>query len=231
MAGTRKRNGNAAGEYAGTEPGSGGITGEVISGGSEPIEPDAAAGLGNGSHSGERDSAGREFDASIHSGERNANGEWARRRGRKRGGNNAANHGPRKKTSAADLSNAIEALTKTLVIVHAGLSVVTKTPELVIDDEEGTILAKATANVLDQFDLKPDPKIQAIVGLIVACGTVYAPRVALVKMRHEQEKKEKKANASGVGTAGVYAADGTPMGTTEFQAEPQLKWPPDGHVN
>lgn len=92
-----------------------------------------------------------------------------------------------------------------------GIANVTATPELVIDGDEGKLLAKATANLLEQFDLKPDPKMQAVVGLVMAAGTVYGPRAYMIRQRKAQQAAEKKA-----GTAGVYNADGTSAGTTAF---------------
>jgi hypothetical protein len=92
-----------------------------------------------------------------------------------------------------------------------GIASATGTPEMMIDADEGKLLAKAASNVLEQFDLKPDPKIQAIVGLVMAAGTVYGPRAYSIRQRKLQERAEKKA-----GTAGVYNPDGTAAGTTSF---------------
>ena len=205
----RGKSSSARSEFDGTEN-DGGKPSAVVDGPSEPIEPDAAAGTGNGSgnHSGERDSFGTEFDASIHTGERTANGAWAKRRGRKAGGSS----GPRAKASKADLKDAVEGLTKTLVILHAGIASVTRMPELVIDQEEGRMLAAASANVMEEFDLKPDPKVQAIVGLVIAGATVYGPRVYMIQARKAQEKAEN----SGTGKAGVYTAEGQAAGTTDY---------------
>jgi hypothetical protein len=86
----------------------------------------------------------------------------------------------------------------------------------VIDEAEGRMLAEASANVMEQFDLKPDPKTQAIIGLVMAAGTVYGPRAVIIQMRKAQERTEKRAGADGTGTAGVYGAGGEPLGTTEF---------------
>lgn len=79
------------------------------------------------------------------------------------------------------------------------------------------MLASASVNVMRQFDLTPDPKTQAIIGMIIACGTVYAPRVYLYNARKEQEKREKAAGPDGVGTAGVFDPSGAPAGTTDFR--------------
>jgi hypothetical protein len=110
-------------------------------------------------------------------------------------------------------------LSRTLVIVHAGIAAATKCPEMEIDAEEGKILANASANVMAQFDLAPDPKTQAIIGLIMACGTVYGPRAFMIRMRQAQERSE------GAGTAGVYAADGSAAGTTTYT--PAASGPPN----
>lgn len=101
-----------------------------------------------------------------------------------------------------------------------GVAGVTNTPELMIDENEAEYLARSTANVLEQFDMKPDPKIQAIVGLIIAAGTVYGPRAYMIKSRHAAEARERPANAKGFGTASVLNPDGTNMGT-EFKIDPR----------
>ena len=93
-----------------------------------------------------------------------------------------------------------------------GIANITATPELVIDADESKLLANATANLLEQFDLKPDPKIQAVIGLVMAAGTVYGPRAYMIRVRKLQEAAEKK-NAN---TAGIYNPDGSAAGTTGF---------------
>lgn len=214
----RGKNSGAGNEFVGTDKPANGSDG-VIEGASAPIEPDTAAGIaGSGGNSGGTgggsDIAGTEFDPAIHTGERNGDGTWTKRRGRKRGG--GGHSGPRQKASKADLNAAIDGLTKTLVILHTGIAAISGTPELVIDEEEGRLLASASANVMEEFDLKPDPKTQAIIGLVIAAGTVYAPRMVLIQMRRAQEKEERAADPTGTGTAGVYNADGSPAGTTDF---------------
>lgn len=74
-------------------------------------------------------------------------------------------------------------------MVHIGLSAVTKTPEMTLDQAEADLLAEATVNVLREFDIKPDPRAEAVIGLIVAAGTVYGPRVYLVKARQKTERE------------------------------------------
>jgi hypothetical protein len=68
-------------------------------------------------------------------------------------------------------------------MLHIGLSTVSKTPEWELDKTETDMLANATVNVLQQFDIRPDPKIEAIFGLITAAGIVYAPRFILYRNR------------------------------------------------
>jgi hypothetical protein len=96
-------------------------------------------------------------------------------------------------------------------MVHVGLAGVSGVPEIAIDASEGDLLANAAANLLAQFDIAPDPKTQAIIGMIMACGVVYGPRVMIVGARKRQERKEKAT-----GEAGVYSPSGEPQGTTPF---------------
>jgi hypothetical protein len=91
---------------------------------------------------------------------------------------------------------------------------------MMIDESEAEYLAKATANVLDQFDLKPDPKTQAIVGLVIAAGTVYGPRVYMIKSRHAAEGQARKANRQGAGIASVINPDGSST-TAGFTVDPR----------
>ena len=143
---------------------------------------------GGGGSSGELDSAGTPFDERIHSGGRNGNGEWRKRRGRKSAGASTARVSGKKAGNSASL----DALTNTLIIVHAAVSTATKTPELAIEETEAKSLAGAVANVLEEFDIQPDPKVQAIVGLIIAAGSVYGPRMYLIRERQKAQRKTKE---------------------------------------
>lgn len=89
--------------------------------------------------------------------------------------------------------------------MHTGIAGVTRTPELVIDGAESELLAGATVNMLDQFDISPDPKLQAAMALVVAAGTVYAPRVVAIKMRKARDKKAKAETLDNVTTFGPVA--------------------------
>ena len=176
------------------------------------IDPASAAGT-NGSGGGsdgsavERDDTGVAFDASIHVSpdKRNADGSFRRKRGRR-----AGSHKSTKKIHT-NLESSIEGLTKGLAVFHMALAAATKTPELVLDEDEAKGLATATVNVLDQYDIRPDPKIEAIAALIAVTAATYIPRAAAIKMRREQEKEEKK------GQAGIYGPNGFPQGTTSYE--------------
>jgi len=75
------------------------------------------------------------------------------------------------------------------------LASVTKIEELSLDQTEGKTLAVALANVLAEFDIQPDPKVQAIVGLVVAGASIYGPRMYLYNERIKAEKA-KRTNQS-----------------------------------
>ncbi len=110
---------------------------------------------------------------------------------RKRGRPAGTGTGGTKKADKSDLKTSVDSLSKILLVLHAGVAGISKTPELVIDNAESDLLAGATVNLLDQFDITPDPKTQAAIALVVAAGTVYGPRVVAIKMRAASEKRKK----------------------------------------
>ena len=81
-------------------------------------------------------------------------------------------------------------------MVHLGIANFTNSPEMIIDKDEGNLLANATVNVLDQFDIHPDPKMQAIFGLIIASGSVYGPRIFLINKRRAAEREKPPVDLS-----------------------------------
>ena len=142
---------------------------------------------GGDSGDGSGDNSGDGFDPDIHQGrdKRNADGSYTRKRKRR---SNSATGGGRKK---ADNQAGIDGLTRMLAIIHLGISSVTKTPELKLDDQEAEALAKSTAAVLEEFDIRPDPKIEAIIGLITTAGMIYGPRVYMISERKKSEAVER----------------------------------------
>lgn len=70
----------------------------------------------------------------------------------------------------------------------------TKVEEFKISEDEAKKLSTAINNVNSFYDIGLDPKIMAWVGLVTTCVAIYAPRVALYKMRTSFEK-DKKAQA------------------------------------
>lgn len=149
-----------------------------------------ASGSGaNRGSGGDVDSAGTRFDPSIHSGpdKLNRDGTFRKKRGRKAGTGSGANRG-----KASDYSASLDAFTGMLAIVHVGLAGVTKTPELVLEEDEAKSLAMASANVLEQFDITPDPRVTAVLGLVTTCGMIYGPRVYLIRERKKEERSNEQ---------------------------------------
>ena len=146
----------------------------------------------SGDESGDaRDATGERFNPDIHSGrdKLNADGSYRKKRGRKAGSGSGSsgNQNSRKTNNQAS----VESLTRVLAILHIGIATATKTPEMALEDKEAELLATATANVLNEFDIRPDPKIEAIIGLIMAAGSIYGPRVYLIaeRKKHERDKE------------------------------------------
>lgn len=80
--------------------------------------------------------------------------------------------------------------------LHVGIAAATKTPELQLSDDESKLLATNVANVMDQFDIRPDPKTEAIVGLLIACGTIYGPRIYVIRARKMEEREKSQSNVA-----------------------------------
>lgn len=144
---------------------------------------------GGSSGDGERDANGDRFDASIHVSpdKRNGDGSFRRKRGRKAGNSTA----PRSRSKASNQAS-VEGLTRMLAIIHMGIASATKTPELKLEDEEAEALAKSTAVVLEEFDIRPDPKIEAIIGLVTTAGMIYGPRAYLIAERKKMERRNRE---------------------------------------
>lgn len=181
------------------------LNSEDAGGGSN--EPENGAGTAApflGGNVGAGDFGGEQFDPDIHSGpdKRNADGSYRKKRGRKP--NSAASGGNRK----ANNQVGIEGLTRVLTIIHVGIASVTKTPEIALDDKEAESLAAATANVLTEFDIRPDPKIEAVIGLVTVAGMIYGPRIYLIKERKKAEREADEKPLSFNSQTGQYQHGG-----------------------
>lgn len=157
--------------------------------GSEPIGAgfltDASGSNGNANG----DDNGDGFDPRIHISrdKRNADGSFTRKRGRKAGsgtGGSPRSEGSRKANHTAS----VESLTRVLAVLHLGIAAATKAPEMALEDQEAEALATATSNVLKEFDIQPNPKVEALVALAMTAGSIYGPRVYLIAERRKKEK-------------------------------------------
>lgn len=61
-------------------------------------------------------------------------------------------------------------------------------PEMELDKDESAALGLAIENVAQHYDITPDPKVMAWVGLIGTCATIYGPRAAAWRLRIGMEK-------------------------------------------
>lgn len=110
-----------------------------------------------------------------------------RKRGRKPGGKNK----PRApKNAPSDLDSFFATC---IFGIHQIAASVAKAPELELDDEESARIAKHARAVLSQYtSIDVSPRAQAWVGLIVACGGVYGPRLVAHKIRREHEREARQ---------------------------------------
>lgn len=183
-----RKTGGAGNEYAGTGDDDSVIDGPSINpadiGGSATAGSDSGDSGGTGGDDFVRDASGNI--------RRNKDGSPRRKRGRKAGGSNGAN--PRKEKG--DLKGAVDTLSRTMMMLHLGLAQASRTPEMALDKEEADLLSNATVNLLSEFDIRPNPKVEATFGLIIAAGSVYGPRFYLINKRRADEKEQKSAGGN-----------------------------------
>jgi hypothetical protein len=177
------------------------------------IDPAAAAGNSDGGTI--RDSAGTEFDGTIHSSpdNRNADGTFRRKRGRKAGGSNSKT----RSQIHSDIKETAQFLAQGLLLFHTSMAAMTNTPELVLDGEEAQGLAESGLTLAAMYDITPDPKLQAAILFAGQVGMIYGTRIVAIRARKHQEKKEEKP-----GVAGMYDSEGNPIGTTSYSSG---EWP------
>jgi len=94
---------------------------------------------------------------------------------------------------------------------HAMLAFIIKTPELAIDDNEATLLAKSAANVAQHYDVVAmSEKSMAWIGFAQTLALVYGPRVVAVRMRTAETraaKREGQARQQAATPTGPKATD------------------------
>ncbi len=139
-------------------------------------------------------------DRHIDPSKRNADGSYRRKR-RRRGSGSSAGSGSGPRGKKADYSASIDALSTVLAMGFGTLAAVAKEPIWNLEKLESDAGAKALANLLEQFEIMPDPKIQAVVGCAIVFSGIIAPRMYLIS---EKKKEAKKAPTE----APIYAATG-----------------------
>jgi hypothetical protein len=140
-----------------------------------------------GPNAGDHDDNGTSFDPVRHSGRRNRDGSWSLKRGRS--GPRTGSGERRKSTKEKELSEAnLAALERTLKIFYAGLAGLSNAPEWRLDDEDTHTLGVATGAFLVEFDMKPDDKLTATVGLVTALAAVNGPKIWLIRERMQKQK-------------------------------------------
>lgn len=71
----------------------------------------------------------------------------------------------------------VEHFRKVLLSFHAKCALVTGIEEVALDDEEATMLAEATADLLSYYNIKVSGKGGAVLGLVYAVTMIYGSRL------------------------------------------------------
>jgi hypothetical protein len=113
------------------------------------------------------------------------------------------------------------------MLFHTSIAAMTQTPELILEEGEAQGVAESALTLAAMYDFTPDPKLEAMVNFAIIMGTTYGTRIIAIRARKAQEKKEAKP-----GTAGMYDADGNPIGTTTYSKPAgQEEWPFEPSTN
>lgn len=87
-----------------------------------------------------------------------------------------------------------ETMGKQIVGMHEMAAMVTGLPMLRVTLEEGTAVAKALADVGEQYGLAIDGKTGATINLVLTLGMVYGPRLLHIKQARNQAAQQQAAN-------------------------------------
>lgn len=120
-----------------------------------------------------------------------AAGKPRKKRGRRPG--STVSGGTTKRASNKGATVGVEMLAAQFQILNTGIAFLTKFDDFRLSDEEALQMSQATANVMEQFDYVPDPKVAAVLGLVTTTGMVYGPRIYLYRSHLKQVREEKKA--------------------------------------
>jgi hypothetical protein len=104
-----------------------------------------------------------------------------------------SNPTPPKKERKKRAPKSNDGLARTLQGLHLSLAFLTKIEELAIEEQEANALATAIDGVLQEFDLSMSPQAQAIANLAMVAGSIYLPRIYMIKMAKAQKEAEEKA--------------------------------------
>lgn len=96
------------------------------------------------------------------------------------------------------------------------LAMLTKNPALEISDKESDTLARSLKNVMDQYQLKPNPRTMAWVQLAATSAAIYGPRIAVIAASRKFSRPTAAAAATVAATPPNAAAASAPLGTIDF---------------
>lgn len=65
-------------------------------------------------------------------------------------------------------------------------------PELALSQDECTAITGATVTMLEAFDVKPDPRVEAVCGFVFTVGPIYATKAFLIRNRRNKERAERR---------------------------------------
>jgi len=94
--------------------------------------------------------------------------------------------------------------------MHAGLSALSKCPELAISEPESRQLAEAAGKVMRHYPIETTQKTLDWAGFGLLAGTIYGTRFVAIGMRRDRERREARGQPApimGNGAAPIFPHD------------------------
>lgn len=123
-------------------------------------------------------------------------GKPRKKRGRKKGqtaGTSSSAGNSSREHKGNKTAIAVEMLAAQFQILNTGIAYLTSFEDFKLEGYEAMQMALATANVFEQFDYVPDPKVAAILGLVTTTSMIYGPRMYLYRKHLQKKRSENRA--------------------------------------
>lgn len=80
---------------------------------------------------------------------------------------------------------------------HVGLAAALSAPELVLTEDEAKAITAVTVNMMEVFEVKPNPKVEAVAGFAMTVIPIYATKAFQIRNRRRKDRAAKRDPVQG----------------------------------